>query len=263
MSDDAGLPKTDDPSVFDRYGDIYDDIYSRKDYASEAAYVHRLIEIAGRPAGPSLDLLELGSGTGGHARAFTQLGYQVTGIERSASMIARANQHGGGPKYLKQDIRNLKLDQEYSAVVSLFHVLSYITDTNDLLEVFKQVRACLKSDGVFVFDFWYGPAVLSESLGTRLLRIDAPKRTICRINEPVFRSTENVVDIHFEIWSRQKDTGIADVFSEVHPMRYFFLPELKHLLNEAGFKTVESRLWLDETAMPELSDRNAVLWAKP
>lgn len=72
--------------VFDAYSSYYDLLYRDKDYAAEADYVAQLL----RTYGNAGDLLEFGSGTGRHGRLLSQRGYRVTGVERSAAMIARA-----------------------------------------------------------------------------------------------------------------------------------------------------------------------------
>lgn len=256
---DKAHGKAQEQGLFDRYGEIYDDLYSHKDYAGESAYINQLLKASGNAP---KTLLELGSGTGGHARELATLGYDVTGVERSASMIARAESHAGGPRYIQSDIRELALTQKYDAAISLFHVMSYITSTDDLFAIFKNVHAHLSPGGVFVFDFWYGPAVVSQPLTTRVVRMDTPKRTLCRINEPKLRSTQNVVDVHFEVWAREKADRTTEVIHEVHPMRFFFLPELEFLLKHAGFKTVVSHQWLSENEAPTVTDRNAVIRAQ-
>lgn len=245
--------------LFDRYGEIYDDLYSQKDYAGESRYVDQLLKADGRTP---KTLLELGSGTGGHARELAQLHYEVTGVERSETMIARAQSYAGGPRYIHSDIRDLSLPQKYDATISLFHVMSYITSTNDLYAIFKNVRTLLITGGVFVFDFWYGPAVISQPLTTRVLRMDTPNRTLRRINEPKLRLHENVVDVHFEVWSMEKKDRTTTILQEVHPMRFFFLPELEFLLKQAGFKSVECFQWLSMSDAPTMTDRNAVIRAK-
>ena len=65
-------------------GAYYDLFYKDKDYAEEARWVHqKLVEnnITGKR------LLELGCGTGKHAKILSEFGYKILGIEKSISMI--------------------------------------------------------------------------------------------------------------------------------------------------------------------------------
>src|SRR5690242_9252762 len=84
-------PNTTSPcgEPFEKYAAVYDLLYSQKNYAAEAVYIDRLLKKLLSPE-CGLQLLELGSGTGGHARCLAEMGYQVTGIERSESMRAQA-----------------------------------------------------------------------------------------------------------------------------------------------------------------------------
>ena len=69
---------------------VYDLIYRDKDYAAEAAQLAFLLR-AHAPG--ATDLLELGCGSGRHALCLSELGYHVTGVDRSQGMLelARAN----------------------------------------------------------------------------------------------------------------------------------------------------------------------------
>ncbi|MEO6914392.1 MAG: class I SAM-dependent methyltransferase, partial [Chitinophagaceae bacterium] len=68
---------------FQRYSQYYDLLYAEKNYQKEVNYVENHI----RQYSPGVSsILELGSGTGNHAKHFAAAGYSVTGIERSREM---------------------------------------------------------------------------------------------------------------------------------------------------------------------------------
>ena len=77
---------------FDAYSRYYDLLYRDKDYAAEVDYIDRLLQ---RHGVSGKDLLEFGSGTGKHGRLLAERGYRVTGIERSAEMVAQATRAKG------------------------------------------------------------------------------------------------------------------------------------------------------------------------
>src|SRR5690349_2904728 len=108
-------------TTFGDYATYYDALYRDKDYAAEAEYVAQSIRRA-CPAARSI--LEFGSGTGKHARLLQQRGFEVVGIERSASMAAHA---GSAFRCIHGDIRSIRVERRFDAVVSLFHVISYLT----------------------------------------------------------------------------------------------------------------------------------------
>ena len=96
----------------------YDLLYQEKDSSAEAAYVDLTLQrhgIAGR------ELLDFGSGTGRHGCLLASRGYRVHGLERSAAMVAAAQQVEGF-SCQQGDITTTQLPRRFNAVVSLFHV---------------------------------------------------------------------------------------------------------------------------------------------
>jgi predicted TPR repeat methyltransferase len=81
----AGNPAV---KVFDTYAEYYDLLYSEKNYAAEASYVAGLIRSS---SADTHRLLELGCGTGGLAFELAKLGFDVTGVDLSECMLARAH----------------------------------------------------------------------------------------------------------------------------------------------------------------------------
>ncbi|HOE34023.1 MAG TPA: class I SAM-dependent methyltransferase, partial [Smithella sp.] len=120
--------------VFSDYAPYYDLLYRDKDYKAEAEYVANLIREF-HPA--TRNILELGSGTGIHANLLAEMGFSVHGIERSQEMYTRSldlvdkqNSQYGRPTFTHGDIREIRLNKSFDAVISLFHVISYQT-TNE------------------------------------------------------------------------------------------------------------------------------------
>ena len=107
--------------------------YQDKDYNSESLYIH---EVLSQNNIPGNKILELGCGTGKHAKILAEIGYEVLGIDQSKSMIANAIITEGFTCKIG-DIRNFKADIKFDAVISLFHVLSYQISNKSLNEVFK------------------------------------------------------------------------------------------------------------------------------
>jgi len=120
-------------SIFNAYGHYYDLLYKDKDYSAEVNYIDSLLK---EYTTSGNILLEFGSGTGRHGRLLAERGYKITGIELSESMVQKACQSNGFTS-LQGDIRTIKLNRSYNAVVSLFHVVSYQVTNSDILSVFK------------------------------------------------------------------------------------------------------------------------------
>ncbi len=95
--------------VFDRYSEYYQLLYRDKDYQGETDYVCRLLSAHG--AGCK-SIIEIGSGTGVHGGLFANAGYEVTGIELSDTMLAKACEspaaRSGKASFLKGDARSFR-----------------------------------------------------------------------------------------------------------------------------------------------------------
>jgi spermidine synthase len=82
------------------------------------------------------------------------------------------------------DMRTIDFHHRYDAVFSLFHVISYMIEDLDLESTFQTARRHLNADGVFIVDFWYGPAVLRHPPQPRKKRIQERERCIQRNSIP-------------------------------------------------------------------------------
>ena len=227
--------------VFDEYARYYDLLYQDKDYQAEADYVAALIR---RFHPDAQSILELGSGTGKHARLLADRGYKVHGIERSPEMLAKSLEALAAvqkePKakrlsFSQGDIRTVRLPEQFDAVIALFHVISYQTTNEDVIAAFETARKHLKTGGIFIFDVWYGPAVLTERPTVRIKRMADDRTEITRLTEPVLHANENRVDVHYHVFVRDKTTEAVKELVETHGMRYYFKPENRTSCRTNGF----------------------------
>lgn len=228
------------PPVFDAYSRYYDLLYQDKDYVGETNYINVLLTRQGITKG---ELLEFGSGTGKHGRLLVERGYQVHGIERSAEMAARASV-GNGFTCQQGDICTVQLERTFDAVLSLFHVISYQTGNADLTAVFARAEEHLRPGGLFIFDFWYSPAVYAQRPTVRVKRMADDQVEITRLAEPTIRPNENRVDVNYTIFARDKASGVVQITTEIHPMRHFSLPEIDLLAHQNNFKRIGAEEFL-------------------
>lgn len=238
---------TGDSQVFSDYARYYDLLYRDKDYGAEAEYVAGMI----RKYQPSTrSILELGSGTGIHASLLAKKGYTVHGIERSREMLARSltmtekmNPEHGQLTFSHGDIRDVRLNKHFDAVISLFHVISYQATNEDVKAAFDTARHHLKPGGIFIFDIWYGPAVLTWRPEVRVKRMTDETTEITRLAEPVLHPNENRVDVNYRVFVRDLVTQAVSELKETHTMRYFFRPEIELWAILSGFTVQGAEEW--------------------
>ena len=226
--------------VFQAYSRYYDLLYQDKDYLGEVNYIKAMLTRYGVGKG---DLLEFGSGTGKHGCLLAKLGYTVHGIERSAEMVLRADS-AVGFTCQQDDICEVKLGRTFDAVLSLFHVVSYQTSNANLMAVFARAAEHLCTGGLFIFDFWYSPAVYSQRPAVRVKRMADKKLEITRLAEPVMKSNDNQVEVNYTIFVREKDSNYVQTIAEVHHIRHLSLPEIDLLASAQGFERVGTEEFL-------------------
>lgn len=243
--------------VFDAYARYYDLLYRDKDYSAEARYVESQLR---RHAAGAKRILELGCGTGAHAEHLARMGYAVHGVDQSEAMLKRATARKAAlPAEIAArlsfgpgDARSVRTGNPCDAVIALFHVASYQTSNADLQAMFATAAAHLRPGGLFLFDFWYGPAVLAEQPEVRVKRLADERIDVTRIAEPVMHPSENVVDVNYTVFIGDKASGAMEQVRETHRMRYLFLPELE-LLRGAAFEERANLAWMSAEAPSERS----------
>ena len=228
---------------FNLYAQYYDLLYKDKDYKKEAEYVHKMIQ---KYKPEAKTLLSLGCGTGKYEFELEKFGYEVFGIDLSQQMIDIANQARGdsNSEFIQGDIREIRLDKKFDVVISLFHVMNYQTTNEDLIKAFETAALHLRKNGIFLFDFWYGPAVLTDLPKKKTKFIENEKISILRKTTPVMHVNKNVVDVSFDIEVCDKLNGKKYIFSELHKMRYLFLPEISLFLDRMALSFVATNKWM-------------------
>lgn len=230
---------------FAKYARYFNLFYKDKDYKSEADYVDRLIRRYSGVRGGTL--LDIGCGTGNHDLHFLKKGYKIMGIDRSSKMIsiARGRVLPGDPiEFRAADVSRFGLHRKFNTAVALFHVMSYLTDNGVFIESLKNICRHLKAGGLFIFDFWYGPAVFMQKPALNIKRLKDGLNLISRTATPKLYADKNTVDVCYKIEIIDKNGNIKDKITEHHMMRYFFLPELYFMLGLAGFKVVKCLKWM-------------------
>lgn len=240
-------------SVFAAYSRYYDLLYRDRDYAGEARYV---VDLVNRHAPGAKTAIELGCGSGGHARELATLGLRVHGVDKNAGMleVAEAKLDSVEPevrarmRFTQGDARSVRLGMKADAVISLFHLMSSQSSNADLTAAFATAREHVATGGLFIFDCWYGPAVVIERPSVTLKRLEDVAVSITRIAEPTMDWAQNIVDVNYTVLVYDRKTATVETLRETQRMRYLFRPEVELLLAANGMSLVTAHEWLTDRA---------------
>lgn len=117
--------------------------------------------------------------------------------------------------------------------------MSYQNTNEYILQAFETAYEALVDGGLFIFDAWYGPGVLTERPSVRKKVAEDEKNLLIRYANPVMRPNDDIVDVCYDVLAIDKKTNVAKEIKEIHSMRYFFYPEIKMYLEITGFELIE------------------------
>ena len=242
-------------STFGDYSKYYNLLYQDKDYKAEAQYVHRLIR---QYVPDAQTVLELGCGTGRYCSELAELGYDVHGVDLSEEMLNEARtRKSEGVSFSQGDMRTVRLGKKFDVVLSLFHVMSYKTTNQDVLSALNTIKEHLLPGGVALFDYWYGPAVLTQKPEVRIKVVQSDDIEVTRVAIPEMFTRDNIVDVHYKAFVKNKKTMNIHELEECHRMRYFFETELRFLLPTISFEVLNTEEWVSG-AMPSTQSWSVV-----
>lgn len=127
-----------------KYSDFYDIFNKYRSYNRETRFILNV-------AKNKKYLLDLGCGTGTHLNILENLGYKVTGIDKSENMVNLAKEKVKSDIF-KADILDFKLDEKYDAIISMHSVFNHLKSYDEFEKAFSNALDHLNSKGVMIID---------------------------------------------------------------------------------------------------------------
>lgn len=242
------------------YAGLYDHFYHDKDYRAECDLVMRLFdEYAQRPV---REILDMGCGTGGHTHLLAERGFRVVGMDRSRHMIECARKKSQktaciAPDFFVSDMRDFRIDRKFDAVLMMSAVFNYLLEDHDVLTALETARVHLRPGGLIMFDSWYGPAVDHQQPSPRQKSIGTKAGRVVRSSSTELDRDRNLCTVTFHVDEQNAQGGRQS--DETHCVRYFYGPELKAFLEDAGFEFIRIGAMPDFDREPDPTCWNAMV----
>ena len=221
--------------AYTSFASVYDTFMDNVPYGEWGTYIHSLLCRYGVKDGLVLDL---GCGTGTMTEILAGYGYDMIGVDNSGDMLELAMEKrlasGHDILYLLQDMREFELYGTVRAVVSVCDSVNYITEPEELAEVFRLVNNYLDPGGLFLFDF-NTEYKYREVMGDCTIAEDRGDYSFIWDNCYYEEEKINEYDLTLFIREGSDDNGaLYRKYRETHFQRGYTLEEIRELLSSAG-----------------------------
>ena len=179
-------------------------------------------------------IADIGCGTGTMCSILSDRGYDMIGIDSSASMlnVAREKSEGKDILYLLQSMTEFELYGTVDVCLSLLDSVNYLTDDDDFDRLIKLVKNYLNPGGLFIFDI-NTPYKFENILADNIYTYE---------NEKVFYTWENSFDgkicefyLNFFV---ENENGTYNRITEQHFERCYQIEELVDIIKNNGMTVV-------------------------
>lgn len=212
--------------MFTNSADLYDVIYSFKDYASEAKALHALIQ---KHSSGAKTLLDVACGTGMHMAALSAY-YEVDGLDLQPELLAFARERNPSATIYEADMREFQLDGTYDVVTCLFSSIGYVQTLRGLSQAIETMAKHLAAGGLLIVEPWFtpGPDFIDGHVGRVTAETDTMK--IARINNTRVVGRLSVLNFGYLVGEAD---GVRH-FAETHTMGLFTHEEQLDTFRENG-----------------------------
>lgn len=228
--------------IFSDYASFYDILYQDKEYIKESIYVSQLIEKFNSKPKENIKIIDLACGTGKHAIELFKMGFNIDGSDISKEMINVAQKEccvkNIDIKLFNESYQTSgNINKKYDVILSMFSSINYLTNYNDLSLALKNIIYLLNDDGIFIFDFWNGDAVVDLYSPIKVKRMKKANREILRISETSLDRVSQIASVNFH-FTMIENSKILKEYNEKHSIRYFFLQEMIDVLYANGLSVI-------------------------
>lgn len=243
--------------AYTSFASVYDTFMDNIPYEEWAEYLIELLKEYHVEDGLVLDL---GCGTGNMTELLATAGYDMIGIDNAEEMleiaIEKRSASGQDILYLLQDMREFELYGTVKAIVSICDSINYITEEEDLVEVFRLANNYLDPQGVFIFDF-NTVYKYSEILGNQTIAEDREECSF--IWDNYYYEEEQMNEYELSLFIREPGSDLYRKYQETHFQKAYDLETIKRLVEQSGLEYINAYDAFTRNAPTKKSERIYVI----
>jgi SAM-dependent methyltransferase len=214
--------------MFEQTADLYDAIYSFKDYEREADQIHALI--GQHKTAASNGLLDVACGTGKHL-THLQAHYTCEGMDLDARMgPAFRERHPRLPLH-QGDMIDFDLGKRYGAVICLFSSIGYAATRDRLFSSLRAFARHTEPGGVVIVEPWHTPDQFKPNY-TGANFVDLPDLKIARMYSGELTADAWILRFQYLVGRR----GKVEHLEETHTMGLFIEEDYREAFRAAGLQ---------------------------
>lgn len=223
--------------AYTSFAEVYDQFMDNVPYREWADFLQEILQKEGISDGLVLDL---GCGTGSMTEELAGRGYDMIGVDNSEDMLEIAmekrQESGHDILYLLQDMQEFELYGTVRAVVSVCDSVNYVTEKEELEQIFRLVNNYLDPGGIFVFDF-NTEYKYREVLGDRTIAENREDSSF--IWDNYYYEEEHMNEYELTLFIQEADQKeLYHKYQETHFQRAYTLEEIRELLEKSGLRFV-------------------------
>ncbi len=220
--------------MYNDFAAVYDKLQDA-DYNGFVDYYERIFKKFGKE--PKL-VLDLACGTGNITLPMAKRGYDMIGLDLSCEMLNIARDKAMAENqsilFLNQDMCEMELYGTVDAIVCALDGVNYITETEDLHQLFRLVKNYLNPDGIMIFDI-NTRHKLKNILGAETFVCDTEE--IYYVWQSQYDDETNVCEFELNFFCENED-GSYTRFDEYQAERAYTTDEICRAVEDAGLNVM-------------------------
>jgi SAM-dependent methyltransferase len=213
------------------FDDPYTQLFPFPDAAQTDEEVNALLEVL---PPPPARILDVACGQGRHAVRLARSGFQVTGLDTSATFLgsarAAAAESPTSVEFVQLDMRNLDFEQEFDAAISLCTSWGYFDDKTNQ-QVLDRIANSLRPNGLLVMDLVHRDWLMYVYERKDWVELDNGTFAVA---EPQFDPVAGV-----NIVTHRWRTPAGELSERQHRLRIYTATELDRMLRQSGLAPID------------------------